>query len=569
MSLDAVLAAAKTTIVACGALANLVSPSCTLTFPVYNYTGHPLGIIDSNGTVIAKPAYSRIQYLEHGLYLTLDAGVGMTNGTRYDLLNRDGKKIALKVPDGTEFAGVYDLGSIGKERSSKAIDKLPPDAVIIFRKGGSFGLCSITGQELLEAKYGSIDSANGGRPLIFDMAVRMTWADRENGITLDDAQRFRNNKGYYFDVAAKKLVPLEQVGIWALAPEYSEGMRSFCCTRTKNMHGFINADGKVVIEPRYIRYEPFENGRAIVTVYPCASGSQCGDRYIIDKFEKRISPAGVFVMGRQNGVYFTGMKKSAGLMDGNGKWLYRPSEGSILSKRDGTFLQLNGDMFTVISSDGKVLKSMTGRQLNESHPRQQQRLRCVPKQAGVEEIDGSKWNFSGKVAENMLWFPYPIDEMGMSSTTYPITASNGEALAKRQTPYYSLTKFENDRFAMIAPGAMGKFDSTAFKSSKFDGTTPTDMFARFLREYNLIGMSHKEVNELLVDGNKLATQHNGALYLGIISGGCVSNDYIGVQIHFDEADKVKSWNFLDGNDEKSPSITHDVTLVPEVVEPTN
>jgi hypothetical protein len=572
MPLGTISALGKNVVVCCGVIANnAFSPSCNLTFPTYNYTGHPLGIIDSNGKVIVAPAYSRITYLEHGLYLTKSAGIGAFEGSQIELFNRDGRKLEVKVPAGTEFYGVYYLGSVGKLRSSLAIDTLPPDAVVIFRRNGRYGLCTTTGDEVLEAKFGTIDSVNGGQPLMFDMAVRMTYPDRENGITPEDARQFKSNKAYYFDVEKKELVPLELTGVWSMSPEYSDGMRSFCSAQTKNLHGFINERGREVIKPRYWRYEPFEDGRAIVTRYPCVSGSQYGDRYIIDKQEKRISPRNAFVTGRQNGVYFTGMKKSAGLMDRNGKWLYGPEDGSIRVKPDGTLMHSDraSARFTVISSTGQVLKRMTGNELNDCYPPVPVTIRCIPKQSGAREVEFSKWAGAQSVARNMLWFYGRGNEtLGMEYTTYPATVFIGKELSKKQIPYVARARFESDRYAMIAPGYMGKFNPEELRMDTFCGTTPTDMFARFLREYNLFCMSRDEVVKLLAEGNKWAALRDNTLVLGIISGGCVVDHYYSVQIHFN-GDKVSSWNFIDGNNNKSPSITMDVELFPTEVTEAN
>lgn len=117
----------------------------------------------------------------------------------------------------------------------------------------------------------------------------------------------------------------------------------------------------------------------------------------------------------------------------------------------------------------------------------------------------------------------------------------------------------------------GKFDHNywlAHRWSRFE------MFVRFLRDYDVIGMTRDKLICLLGEGHlgvgglRQMSMHTeaGTLAYGLYCLGCVPNSYLKVKFHFQDG-KVDRWNFFncetEGNeDNDSPPITTNVVIAP-------
>lgn len=555
-----------------------VLPAFATIYPIYQFDGDPLGVTDSTGHQILPNKYSRIRYLGHGLYLACDIASGLAEGKNLYLFDRDGAQIEVKTPPKSTFAGVYSFGVVGdKEPATEIFRTLPSDSLVVFSEEEKFGLCNLDGDVILPANFGTIDCANGGLPLIFEKQTYYTYPDRECYFHSKlDLASYKKAKAYSFDVAKRELVAIQQTGIFAVAPEYSNGYRSFAIAeRPHCLIGFIDTSAQVKIAPQFHRITEFDGDQALATIFDNAT---CGHRFVIDKTGKQISPKNLWVSSKWNGVYYAHLGTfghSTRLINERFETIVEPPPTMIHKLADGTFLMghpKDASILNIVSNTGKVVKTLSKSDLNE----QLVLFRAVSKRdAAMSKAEDkavfncSFWRFK-KIADKGLLFAHtPLNmEFHETEASMPIPSEIAAAIV----PNIALAKCEEDRFITKPRFGSTGFDSAAFewRNNPIHGTkvnslihvSKLELFIRCLKEHDLFAMSRKQVCDLLPERQQLSTS-KAFHRISLINGGCCTDSYFYIDIHFD-GDKVVSWNFLDGVGRASKRFTEDVVFVPEV-----
>ncbi len=558
--------------------------------PIYAHGGEPLGLMDSDGREILAAKYSEVHFLGNGLYLTRSMAPGLAPGCKYSLFNRDGKELEVRVPAGAEFIGVYSLGpSRMTNEKTSFFPALPDKALVIFSRQGKFGLCDSAGKEVLPARFGAIDTTNGGTSLVFENRVRYfpsrSIAKQSN--ECPDEPTKPTDRAFIFKAESHSLKPIAQKGIYSIASGYSDGLRSFSCVGEPKLAGYLDASGRVAIEPQFQGAGNFQDGQALITKFGKESYPGANLR-VIDK-SGTIVPTGNLVLGRRwNGFYLASeLKKDKGVVNRDFEWVLPPAFSLVLAKTDGSYFtsKLSDKKVSVYSNTGKELSTMSFDDLD----RTRMYYRCLPK---------SEYKCSiGKQAEaGILSTQYAFDEpsvIGISSNglvssfrPYPQIGWDGQlnrpissTLAAQLYPRIVEAQTEPDRFVMSNARGTFNFDSIRWKelqgSSGFPPLPPTssllpgyygdalDLFSRFLHEYNLIGMSRPEVLDLLGPGTPYSKTVRPSLRYMILCGGCCGDKYVFVDINF-ENESVCDWRFSGSDNNKSSPFLDNVILVPEI-----
>ena len=578
------------------ALINLLSVSFTI-FPVYRFDGNALGVIDSQGKVIIPDKYSQIQYLGHGLYVTRNIEPGLRPGDSFQLFDRSGQEIKVKVPANSKFAGVYSLGDNASDKEICRTHRLPKGCLFVFSKDNRYGLANDDGTIALPAKQGTIDSINGGLPLIFDNAVGSTYPNRECYAKPETVEQYKNTV-YTFNNSTKTLEKLVLPTIYTIAPEYTDGRRSFsslaasCIHACKDpdgkvgayqvLHGFLDQYGKIAIEPKYNRAGVYQDGKALVTVYP--GGTRSGDFFIIDKDGRRVSPEGIAVMQKWGDVFIakTAPTDGNGLLNSQGKWILPPTNSYLFPMTDGSFYVGNRKERNAVVVTAEMTE--VSRMTNADCDRKRVILKFVQKSQYSPSLAGRPTQYP-QIADNAFYSPengsLEITGKGIATrfSPYPPQGGYGDTLTPFTTaqsakfwPYIANAEAEPDRFIMREARGLHGFDSTSWKDTQerlhhgpeysmvhanvvpprtpLAGFSPLDMFSRFLHQYDLIGMSKAQVTALLGPYCQRL----------LLSASICTGPGPWIEIIF-QNNQVCSWRYCNG-----PEIRENIVLVPELTQ---
>lgn len=566
-----------------------VITSALTVLPIYAHGGEPLGLVDSNGREVLAAKYSEVRYLGSGLYLTRNMAPGLAPGDKYFLFNRDGKQLEVLVPGGAEFTGVYSLGfppSTSEKTSSAALSH---NALVVFSRQGKFGLCDSAGKEVLPARFGAIDTINGGTSFVFENHVRYFPAGFMGGASnvRSDEPTKLTDRAFIFNAESHVLEPIEQKGIYGITSEYSDGLRSFSCVGEPRLSGYLDAYGRVAVKPQFQGAGNFQHGNALVAMFGKESYPGANLR-VIDK-SGTIVRTGDLVLGRRwNGFCIASeQKKAKGVVNREFKWILKPEFSLVQAKTDGNYItcKLRAKKVSVYSNTGKELATMSFDDLE----RTRMYYKCVSKsqydpsigkqaEVGVLSTQYAFDNpMSIEVASNGLvshYSPYP--PIGWDSQlNRPVSST----LAAQLYPRIVEAQSEPDRFVVSKARGTYWFDSIRWKElqgrSGFPPLSPTnsllpghygdalDLFSRFLHEYDLVGMSRQEVLRLLGPGNPNAKTVQPSLRYMILSGGCCLDSCVYVDINF-QNEIVCDWCFSGSDRKKSARFVDNVVLVPEI-----
>ncbi|WML49902.1 WG repeat-containing protein [Neobacillus sp. PS3-34] len=202
------------------------------------------GLIDTNGYFIAKPKYETIHPFSEGRATVI-------NRDNYNVMDESGKILTEK-----------EYHFIGDYKEGRAL------AASLDNKGNYlYGYLNRWGKEVIPLEYESATDFNNGKAVV----------------------KIKNGPFVLIGLTGKVLHTYQ----FAHVSNYSEGLIAF--QREKNgKFGYINEQGKVVIEPQFTFAEPFIEGKAIVNVSE-------------------------------------DFKNKYGLIDSNGKFLIKPIYESIIS----------------------------------------------------------------------------------------------------------------------------------------------------------------------------------------------------------------------------------------------
>lgn len=223
-----------------------------------NGRARKMGLISIDGKTVLKPDYEKVESLGEGLFAVEDETSG-----KVALVDYRGKRL-------TEFR--YD--EIKRFKDGYAVVALNPSDCSEKREG----LIDKNGKELLPIKY-HVQPFSEGYFAIRDI-------EKDCGAYLDRAGNRKDIEGTYFVSSFKEgfahfaVRNSELRGIqfglidknfnqileakYDLIQDFREGFASFRVGRELAKWGYLNKEGKVVIEPKFDYAGAFQDGRAIV-----------------------------------------------------------------------------------------------------------------------------------------------------------------------------------------------------------------------------------------------------------------------------------------------------------------
>lgn len=494
----------------------------------FPYDCNLVGLSDSSRNEILPAKFSRIDYLGHGLFLGW--GINPRDKFQYGddryLFNRAGKLLTVKVPERANFVNVCWLGRAAEQDPTLELDALPKDTLLRFSKERLFGLCRLNGEEVLPAKYGFIGKAYSGKAFVSDNGTYAT----EN----------KTKNSYLFDCSRSVLrkLPIENV----MAAEtifFNEGLAGFTNHgQFANKTGYINEDGHFVIEGNFSTVGPFRNGMAAVTLAAQPPGVR--SKVIIDKSGKIISPAKLDVLDFYGDFAVAriaeDMPPKYGIVGRQFNFTVQPKYESLTPQMrlDQSELKSPVTRFEKLAifyvaresySQPEKLISPTGAEVLVLPPHltfgyllNNGLIRCwrptnnrLPGEAVFIDMKGNEVPDPGVITTkdthgHSIWYQ-PIDEL------------------------VSLKRVSLDN---------GHFDPDYWKSEHL--SNKESAFARFLNEYNLIGMSKDELVHLLGPGSQRTKSDDSFWYT--LSPSCTGATELVVKT---KHGKVESWSFVESN----------------------
>jgi hypothetical protein len=235
------------------------------------------GLINQYGQFIVYPQYNWINPFSEGRAV-------VTDDKGFRVINERGKVLTSKV-----------YGFIGDFQEQRAIFYGTNEAGEIL-----YGFLNRQGKEIIPIKYESVTNFNSGKAV----------------------GKIQDGKYELIDLNGKILQTFEYVFVG----EFSEGFLAFQPTNDAK-YGFINDEGKVVIEPKFESAQAFKDGRAVVNM-----GENFGFQY--------------------------------GLIDRTGKFVYEPVYNNIsmvgdkrvtLGKAIDKEKPFVGSLYALADTDGNIL----------------------------------------------------------------------------------------------------------------------------------------------------------------------------------------------------------------------
>jgi len=532
--------------------------------------GNLVGLADAEKHEIVAPKYARIDYIGHGLLLACNINWAHKYklGKERCVLNRSGDQINLKAPKGGQVVEVFWLGPKADADPESVLQSLPEQTLLVFWQEGRSGLCDLEGNVVLAPKYDFISKASDGEAFVTD---RLSVPGRASY--------------FVFDCSDRSLTALPFDGIPQVENLYfSEGLAAFPEARHEEhvpgepgpLWGYIDKTGKFVIGQHFSMAGPFKKGMASVGlplppdlaqqrfefVQLTLKHSHPRERprppplpdyplgVVIDKTGKILSPKnmnvqpfyGDFAVAREVGS----QPSLAGIVDREFKYVVQPQyrglqpivhfHHSLLAGAGAPFshnplFYATGFTHTpmqdfhqqLISLDGHVATTLPG---------------------GIE--------FSVMEISGLL---HCCDHTHKGS---PFVYLNPQG--KIVDPPDNTFDAHHIRYQEIAPDRLlkiqesdnGRFDSLYWKDGDDRPFTRNVMFARFLADYDLIGMTKAEVIDVL--GRGIKNNRADVLDYAVTGGGC-TGDYESVQIQFVD-DKAVSWCFREGTPASEPITTN-------------
>lgn len=467
-----------------------------------------VGIVDSTGKIVVPCEYRRIEKLANGFFYAEKLNRDNPILQSFDgcVLDNDGKSVEVKLPEGCTLSNVF-LPVNGARREQS---KLPPGTALEIWSGQGFGLCKPDGSIILKPSYAEIRAPINGR-------IPVMKGERAARINLQ----------FFFDMKSGKQYPVSldaQIDCakhGALIPFNTNrgGIQAY---------GYINADGKVMIKPRFESAGDFDKaGMARVSFNHAQSSAY------IDAKGKIISPVFDRASDFKNNIAIAGTtsgdKTKFGLINRNFKYVVAP-QYSQLALVFGTAYAAQEDTVSswkVITSAGKLLFALPS------------------ETKSIQQCDDAIMCFTGKQAPEETYLL--VDKSGK------VTA--GADLAQRMPQPQMVA---SNRF--LKYDRHDEFHPAVWRSPNPEGAglSRVEQFASFLKEYDLIGMQRVELLRHLGEIESVGRRREGYQ----IAHGMCGNAATNIEIEFDHA-CVTRWREIgasSGESYEAPWVTTNVLL---------
>lgn len=515
--------------------------------------GKPVGIVDDKRHEIVAPRYSRIDHLGNGILMawSINPENRFEYGNRLQVFNCRGKELAIAVPEGAERISGLWLSSEAEHHPELLLEKLPEQALFKFVKDRLYGVCDAQGHIVLPPSYQFIGKASDGKVILTKEVP-------------GDGEAF-----YCFDCERRKLNEL-RVKAQNDRPSlfFSEGLAA---VEQSGAFGYMDAIGRLVIEPQFAKASPFRNGIATVSLQHPGEGKP--QQVAIDKSGKTVSPSDMDVQEFHGGFAIarsavrvgnrTGFASNYGVVNTKFEYVVPPRYSSLswLSKplpnilyppqvqvldESPLYCAYEGNREWLISPDGKIRVPISagypyfvsdellgGRVIAKSPP-------------GSNQEQYGLFDLTGKLVAGPSSYPprLPLNSDG-----------------RRE----SFRKLASGLWLQIIEGDEEKFEPGYWAARNRHPFTRLQMFDRLLHQFDLIGMPQETLLNLLGDPD--SSEPTG--YAGDFASVAyrVDLDHYGenaLHVKFNlRNSKVENWYFINGISRSAPNTSNVVLLTAE------
>ncbi|MFN8660123.1 MAG: WG repeat-containing protein [Candidatus Obscuribacterales bacterium] len=425
------------------------------------FSGDPVGLTDASGRVLIPTNFSKIEYVGNGLFIarTLSDADKYECGSTRLIFNRKGQKLDVVVPEGGKLLEVLWLGDDAARDPKMYLDRLPDDALFRFSANGKLGICDTRGKLIEEPLYSAMGVVREGHLVM---------------------RRGVEGRGTYhiFDLKTRKRVDVSLEERAGLTFVFSEGL---VCFHTNAKMGYMDADGKIVIEPKFRNANSFVNGKAAVIT---AGENKSSHYQIIDKTGKVISPDDLNVEGF-TGDYAVAWPvggKERGIVDSSFRFVIPPVHPYISGRpkyRPPWEFREYRDHF----ADSPTMFIAPGR---------------LPGRLVALSVSGDVlFDFPEGIGIPVESAPGGLSCLRQATDSQDARVVWLDSTGKFIQPDLHTPKSKGATFTEIAPGLFrktiltdsGRFDPKYWAEGRVFPISRMDMFNRLLRENNLIGMT--------------------------------------------------------------------------------
>lgn len=529
-----------------------------------------MGVFDLKNKAYISCTYKNIQYIGCGIYLC--EGFENGPGTKLEKLSfvpfssmpervrkeaerfgskkqktiRDkfGNLVKVKLPSKTALIDVFisekTKNAYLRDQNKTIEAGLPNDALLAVAGVDGMGVCDLQGNLLVEPNYPAL--VVGGAD---------SW--KVTGFQWDEAKNKLVQVQIPLPARCTVAVPKETKKTQDLPEPMKRAYEGLAVYRnSEGLYGYVDEQGKIVIQAKYYSAGHFSGGVAAVRLNP-REGSEKSQYCFIDKTGKIVSPifwhisgfygdyALVTDIGGESAVPGQPWRHHQGLIDRNYDYFVPLGLHSIRYLPEGFWVIGNGlEPAVVLDRQGKeVFRAPEHASLcNESGDTHifmatgagKRKLLYYDKDWKlIKEVEGDPGQRSSRpsIITKGLTFGYDVqsavvDEMGNFSIPY----ENAKFL-------YA----ESDRFIKTEFG-------TTFVKEDWDipNRARAREFELFLKQYKLLGMKRLEVESLLGPGNSRNGNPNAFYTISGFGASC-GNAVTSVEIEYDN-DVVSRWRYL-------------------------
>lgn len=524
-----------------------------LSFSPDTCSGDPVGLSDLNGRELTPAKYSSIRHFGHGLYFarSINAENKYFLGDERFLLNGRGREFKITVPADSTFHEIFWFGAKADADENAVFEQPPQDMLLVFKsKKGSLGVCNVNGKVVLDAEYSTINPASEG---IAFLARREAHAETKRPQIVT------------FDLKTKQLTPIDDYVSDPHSLILKEGLTVY--RGIDKSLGYMDKNGKIVIAPRYEYASSFSEGLALVTVnsspyvrrdsylftVPNSRPAQRDThKLLIDKRGEIVSPPDLEIKYFQNGFGVASRRSDPakfGIIDKNFKFVVEPKFLSISPRQAESFAPNN-----LHSTSSPVVVCLAWLEQNQriAISPQGQRLFNLPK-----ELTSFESPTHGALP--CLRRRTSASPSGLLCDFGYIDFKTGVFKAVFKQRNISAVQISPDRIIRMIKEENPKFEKDYWDRNQDYPTSRMEMFGRFLKNNNLIGMSEEQVLASLGPGDKssAANSPNGLVY-DLRTYHSLSYTTL-LEIFFNGNKQVTSWCFSN-HATKSPAVTENVQL---------
>ncbi|MDX1985268.1 MAG: WG repeat-containing protein [Candidatus Obscuribacter sp.] len=495
-------------------------------------SGDKYALVNQNGQSILPLQYGNIEYLGHGLYYACNIRPEdkFVFGDARLIFNREGKTQRVLVPRNATLSKVLWLGARTEKADTEIFSVIPDDSLFRFRIGNNLGICDKRGKIVAPAIYNRITDACDGKIFL----QRIDYGGVHMSVLDATSREVRNFKRW-------NLEELESISV-------GDGL---ICFRDLSSHS--SAYRYIDIEENCPFPQTFENAQGFYKGMAIVSPSSSSRGVCIDKTGAVISPASLNVLSfyGELGLVSTedGTSHKFGLVDRQFRTVL-PLEYDSIHPTPDLYGRTVGGMKQFYRHNA----------LHYACYKNGDRLAYLYDGTGKFLFSfPSKYQFEGFTVDGRGQF-FQVTNGGLGKKEISILDVSYSGQKKRPSLASlpgTLREYEPDRFVQRISTDTGHFDPVHWKHFHNLPVSREEMFARLLRDYNLIGMSRQKVHELL-GKNLVSMSRSDESYTYHLARACVADHTPTVRLQF-LGDEVVSWTLsLEGKEGKP--ITVNVVL---------